>query len=238
MVLEVREVSTGYNKKQTLFGVTLHVGAREMVSVIGPNGAGKSTLIKTIMGFLEVWEGSILYNGNRLNGMRPHTRVKMGIGYIPQGRPVFSGLTVQEHLELAARLSGENKRALMEKVYELFPLLFERRRQRADSLSGGERQVLALGRALLADPKVLVLDEPAAGLAPRMADYVFRELEKIHVRLGISALIVEHNLQLALSYSTRTYVLSLGRIRFEGASGQLLANRRLLASLFVGQVPP
>lgn len=237
MVLEVRDLSTGYGKKQTLFRVRLQLGEGEIVSVIGPNGAGKSTLVKAIMGFLHPWEGSVLLNGLELNGMRPHRRVRLGIGYVPQGRPVFSGLTVQEHLELAARLLGRNTRRELERVYDLFPLLFERRRQRADSLSGGERQILALGRSLVADPKVFVLDEPTAGLAPRLADLVFRHLERVHRLLGVSALVVEHNLQFALPYSARTYVLVQGRVRFEGESSQLLNDRHLLTSIFMGETP-
>lgn len=238
MVLRVHEISTGYNKKQTLFRVTMHVGAGEIVSVIGPNGAGKSTLIKAVMGFVKLWGGSVSYNGFQLNGVRPHHRVRLGIGYIPQGRPVFSGLTVQEHLELAARLLGKNKRSMIERVYDLLPILFERRRQRADSLSGGERQILALGRTLLMDPKLLVLDEPAAGLSVRMADRVFQELERMHSLLGVSALVVEHNLQVALSYSGRTYVLVMGKVHFEGPSSQLLNDPALLANLFIGQTSP
>jgi ABC-type branched-subunit amino acid transport system ATPase component len=224
-LLELRAVEAGYGSIQILHGVSLHVNAGEVVAVIGPNGAGKSTAFKVIMGFITHLRGEIVFDGRSLIGQRPDKILALGLGYVPQGRVVFSQMTVRENLEMGAYLERDKGaiKASMERVFSLFPRLGERRRQAAGSLSGGEQQMLAMGRALMMQPKMLMLDEPSLGLSPRLVDEVFDKTVEM-ARGGLTVMLVEQNAARALEIADRGYVLELGRNRFEGAGRDLLAN--------------
>jgi len=222
-VLEVQSLRSGYGPKEVLHGVSLHVGFGEIVALLGPNGAGKSTVLKTVMGFLKPWGGSINYRGEMINGREPHKLVRMGISYVPQGRVIFPHMTVLEHLKLGAwTLPKTQYPEALERIYTLFPRLAERHSQKSRTLSGGERQMLALAQALMIQPRLLFLDEPSLGLAPKLVDLVFEKITEINEKLGISILMVEQNAAKALEYSHRGYVLEMGRNRFEGPSEKLL----------------
>jgi branched-chain amino acid transport system ATP-binding protein len=224
-LLELRAVEAGYGSIQILHGVSLHVNAGEVVAVIGPNGAGKSTAFKVIMGFITHLRGEIVFDGRSLIGQRPDKILALGLGYVPQGRVVFSQMTVRENLEMGAYLERDKGaiKASMERVFSLFPRLGERRRQAAGSLSGGEQQMVAMGRALMMQPKMLMLDEPSLGLSPRLVDEVFDKTVEM-ARGGLTAMLVAQNAARALEIADRGYVLELGRNRFEGAGRDLLAN--------------
>jgi len=224
-LLELRDVQAGYGSIQILHGVSLHVSAGEVVSVIGPNGAGKSTTFKVIMGFIEHLGGEIAFEGKSLVGQRPDGVLALGLGYVPQGRVVFATMTVRENLEMGAYLERDKARLAqsMDFVYSLFPRLYERRRQMAGTMSGGEQQMLAMGRALMMRPKMMMLDEPSLGLSPRFVDEVFDKIVDL-ARGGLTVMLVEQNAARALEISDRGYVLELGRNRFEGSGRALLDN--------------
>ncbi|MGH7325918.1 MAG: ABC transporter ATP-binding protein [Candidatus Rokuibacteriota bacterium] len=224
-LLELRGVEAGYGSIQILHGVSLHVDEREVVSVIGPNGAGKSTTFKVIMGFINYLGGEIGFAGHSLVGRRPDRILGLGLGYVPQGRVVFTTMTVRENLEMGAYLERDKAtiRASMEYVFSLFPRLGERRRQLAGSMSGGEQQMLAMGRALMMRPKMMMLDEPSLGLSPRLVDEVFDKIVEM-AQSGLTTMLVEQNAARALEISDRGYVLELGRNRFEGTGRELLDN--------------
>jgi branched-chain amino acid transport system ATP-binding protein len=195
------------------------------VSVIGPNGAGKSTTFKVIMGFIQHLGGEIVFEGTSLVGQRPDRVLGLGLGYVPQGRVVFATMTVRENLEMGAYLQRDKARLAqsMDFVYGLFPRLYERRRQAAGTMSGGEQQMLAMGRALMMRPKMMMLDEPSLGLSPRFVDEVFDKIVDL-ARGGLTVMLVEQNAARALEISDRGYVLELGRNRFEGSGRALLDN--------------
>jgi neutral amino acid transport system ATP-binding protein len=199
--------------------------------VIGPNGAGKSTLIKTIFGLLAPRSGRIVLRGEDLTGLAPHSITRRGMSYVPQLDNIFPSLTVEENLEMGALDSSKAKEA-MERVYDLFPRLGERRTQAAGTMSGGERQLLAMGRALMPDPQVLLLDEPSAGLAPAFVEAVFEKVEEIN-RGGVTIVMVEQNARRALGMSDRGFVLDLGQNRFQGPGEQLLGDPKV-ADLYLG----
>jgi branched-chain amino acid transport system ATP-binding protein len=224
-LLTLRDVQAGYGSIQILHGVSLHVNEREVVSVIGPNGAGKSTTFKVIMGFITHLGGEIAFNGLSLIGQRPDRILALGLGYVPQGRVVFGPMTVRENLEMGAYLEPDRAKikASMDYVFSLFPRLGERPRQLAGSMSGGEQQMLAMGRALMMRPKMMMLDEPSLGLSPRLVDEVFDKIVEL-ARSGLTMMLVEQNAARALEISDRGYVLELGRNRFEGAGRALLEN--------------
>jgi len=224
-LLELRGVEAGYGSIQILHGVSLHVNEGEIVSVIGPNGAGKSTAFKVIMGFITHLAGDIAFDGASLVGRRPDRVLDLGLAYVPQGRVVFATMTVRENLEMGAYLERDRARMAeaMERVFALFPRLGERRRQLAGSMSGGEQQMLAMGRALMMHPKMMMLDEPSLGLSPRLVDEVFDKITEM-ARGGLTTMLVEQNAARALEVSDRAYVLELGRNRFEGAGRDLLAD--------------
>jgi branched-chain amino acid transport system ATP-binding protein len=225
-LLELRAVEAGYGSIQILHGVSLHVNAGEVVAVIGPNGAGKSTTFKAILGFATRRTGEIVFDGRSLIGERPDRILALGLGYVPQGRVVFGPMTVRENLEMGAYLLQDRAaiRAAIERVISLFPRLGERQRQLAGSLSGGEQQMLAMGRALMMQPKMMMLDEPSLGLSPRLVDEVFDKIVEL-ARGGLTVMLVEQNAARALEISDRGYVLELGRNRFEGTGHDLLENQ-------------
>ena len=224
-LLELRGVEAGYGSIQILHGVSLHVNPGEVVAVIGPNGAGKSTAFKVIMGFINHLGGEIVFDGRSLVGQRPDRILGLGLAYVPQGRVVFTTMTVRENLEMGAYLERDRAKveAAMERVFAMFPRLGERRRQVAGLMSGGEQQMLAMGRALMMRPKMIMLDEPSLGLSPRLVDEVFDKAVEM-ARGGLTVMLVEQNAARALEISDRAYVLELGKNRFEGTGAELLQN--------------
>jgi neutral amino acid transport system ATP-binding protein len=220
-ILEARDVVSGYGPVQILKGVSVSVGQAEIVTIIGPNGAGKSTLLKAIFGLLPVTDGHVILDGVHVTGLSPERLVRMGIGFVPQTNNVFSTLTVRENLEMGAFIREEGVSDRVSRVLELFPALKPRLGERAGRLSGGQRQMVALARALMLDPKILLLDEPSASLSPLMSETVFEKIREIN-RLGMAALIVEQDAKHALAMSHRGYVLASGENRFEGPAHLLL----------------
>ncbi|MHB1810442.1 MAG: ABC transporter ATP-binding protein [Solirubrobacteraceae bacterium] len=236
-VLRTEALVAGYQPGVDIVrGLDLTVGAGEMVVVVGPNGAGKSTLIKALCGLVAVRGGRILLGGEDVTRARPHAIVKRGVGYVPQRENAFPRMTVEENLELGAmpfpKLSSTDAKARM---FELFPRLAQRRRQLADILSGGERQMLAIARALIAQPRLLLLDEPSAGVDPGVVEIIWEKIEEVRAA-GVTVLMVEQNARRALSMADRGYVLDLGQARFEGPGAQLLANPAI-GELYLGGRP-
>ena len=232
-VLETRGLVAGYVADvDILHGVDLTVEPGEIVTIVGPNGAGKSTLIRAVIGLLAPREGSVLLRGEEITGTPPHRVVAQGIGYVAQRDNVFTTLSVEENLELGATALGADPEPRLPKVLELFPRLRERRRQRAGTLSGGERQMLAMARALIAEPDLLLLDEPSAGLSPLSMETIFEKIREIN-EAGVPLLMVEQNARRALAMSHRAYVLDLGRNRFEGTGAELLHDPKVI-DLYLG----
>ena len=224
-LLRAESLTAGYGKMPILHGVTLEVRQGEMVSVIGPNGAGKSTAFKTIVGFLRPSDGRVVLDGQDITGLRPDQVLHRGLAYVPQGRIVFPQMTVLENLEMGAYIErdGRRIREALERVYVLFPILAARRRQRAGTMSGGEQQMVAIGRALMTTPKLVLLDEPSLGLAPKFVSIIFERLTEMK-RAGYTLMVVEQNAARALAVADRGYVLELGKNRFEGTGDALLAD--------------
>ena len=232
VVLRTEGVIAGYVPEvDILNGVTVTVGEGQIVTVVGPNGAGKSTLIKTIFGLLKPREGRIVLRDEDITGAKPHTITRRGMNYVPQLDNVFPSLTVEENLEVGS-LDTSRTRDHIDRMYELFPRLGERRRQAAGTMSGGERQMVAMARALMTDPQVLLLDEPSAGLAPAFVEAIFEKLADVN-RAGVTIVMVEQNARRALSMSDRGYVLDLGKNAFEGEGRQLLSDEKV-AQLYLG----
>ncbi|GIX49087.1 MAG: ABC transporter ATP-binding protein [Candidatus Tectimicrobiota bacterium] len=228
LLLEVHRVCAGYGDLQVLWEVSLHLQAGEIVAVIGANGAGKTTLLRTIAGLLRPTAGHIALAGTRLERLPPHRIVQGGVVRVPEGRKIFPRLTVLENLELGAYLPAakRQRRQSLEWVFGLFPRLKERRRQLAGTLSGGEQQMLAIGRALMARPRLLMLDEPSLGLAPLLVQEIFAIIRDIN-RDGVTILLVEQHVFHALRLAHRGYVLENGRIVLEGKAEALLANEHV-----------
>ena len=212
-MLQIKDLYVSYGMMEVLHGISIDVKPQELVSVIGPNGAGKSTLIKTIMGIVKPVSGQILYNGQDITKLPAHKRASLGIGYVPEGRRVFGKLTVEENLRMGAYELKDNNhiRENMEKVYEIFPRLGERKDQLASTMSGGEQQMLAISRALMLDPKMLLIDEVSMGLMPIMVNTCFDVIQKLN-KQGITILVVEQNANKALKVADRGYVLETGNI--------------------------
>lgn len=234
MLLNVQDVEIAYNRIKVLWGVTLCVGEGEIVSLLGANGAGKSTLLKGIMGIVPLQRGSISFLEKDVSKKRPWEKAKMGVAYIPEGGRVFPDLTVEENLMLIASLHKEafDVKENLDLVYSLFPVLKERLQQKAGTLSGGERQMLAIGRALMSKPKLLLIDEVSMGLMPKLVSEVFNTLSLLK-EYGISILLTEQNVPEALAISDRGYVLENGRITISGNSEELLGNEMVKTS-FLG----
>lgn len=231
-MLSLEKVVTQYGSIRALKGVSMRVAEGEIVALIGANGAGKTTALKTISGLLPLTEGEIFFDGANISKSPPEDIVKMGVGHVPEGRRVFSQMTVLENLELGAysRPGGKSSRQQVREdldwVFALFPKLSERTRQLAGTLSGGEQQMLAMGRALMSKPRVLLMDEPSMGLAPMVVSSLFRVIKEIN-RWGTTILLVEQNAFLALNTATRAYVLETGKISFHGKSKELLNNDKV-----------
>jgi ABC-type branched-subunit amino acid transport system ATPase component len=224
-LLSAYGLTAGYGNLDILHEVSLAVSVGEIVSVIGPNGAGKSTAFKAIVGFLQPKSGRVVFNGEEITGLRPDLVLRRGLAYVPQGRLVFPQMTVLENLEMGAYIVPESRKvaAALETVYALFPVLFERRRQKAGTMSGGEQQMVAIGRALMTSPRLVLLDEPSLGLSPKFVTLIFDTLIEMK-RAGYTLMLVEQNAVRALAIADRGYVLELGRNRFEGAGTALLAD--------------
>jgi neutral amino acid transport system ATP-binding protein len=227
-VLETQELVAGYSAElDILNGVSITVDAGQIVTVVGPNGAGKSTLMKSIIGLVAPRKGRVLLRGDEITGRRPHEIVRLGLGYVPQRENVFENMTVIENLELGAMGRARAEVASrIEELLQLFPRLGERRKQLVGTMSGGERQMVAMARALMPKPGILLLDEPSAGLAPMFVQAMFQQVAEINAA-GVSILMVEQNARAALALSHRGYVLDLGRNAFEGPGRQLLDDPRL-----------
>ena len=224
-LLRAECMTAGYGKMAILHDVTLEVRPGEMVSVIGPNGAGKSTAFKTIVGFLRPTSGRVVFDGQDIAGLRPDQVLVRGLAYVPQGRIVFPQMTVLENLEMGAYIErdGTRIRQALDRVCALFPILGERRSQKAGTMSGGEQQMVAIGRALMTTPKLIMLDEPSLGLSPKFVTLIFDKLTEMK-REGFTLMVVEQNAARALAVADRGYVLELGRNRFEGTGEALLAD--------------
>ncbi|MDA8160819.1 MAG: ABC transporter ATP-binding protein [Desulfobacteraceae bacterium] len=226
MLLSLRGVEAGYGPVAALRGVDLTVGQGEIVTLIGANGAGKSTLLLAISGLVAARRGEIVLAGQRIDGLPPHRIVGLGISQVPEGRRIFPQLTVRENLELGAFLRRDRQgvRADLDYVFSFFPILAERRRQDGGTLSGGEQQMLAIARAIMARPRLLLLDEPSLGLAPIVIRQIFSVVRQINQEQGVSVLLVEQNANLALKTASRGYVLENGEMVLSGSAGELLHN--------------
>lgn len=228
-LLELRNVSAGYGDFKVLHDINLHVNKGEIVALVGPNGAGKTTTLKTILGQTKLFSGKILFEGKDITGLPPHKRVSLGISMVPEGRRVFPTLTVYENLIMGAYLVKNPKdiRDSLEFVYNLFPILKERRNQKAGTLSGGESQMLAIARALMSKPKILLTDEMSLGLAPKIVIKLFDLVRKLRDEYGITILLVEQHVKQSLEIADRGYVIELGRIILKGTAKELLTNEDL-----------
>ena len=234
-LLEVQDIHAGYGKMEILKGVSLRVEAGQVVSIIGPNGAGKSTVFKTLFGLLPARQGHVRFDGEDVTNRPPADLLRRGITYVPQGRNVFPLMTVDENLRLGAyiRRRSADLEGEVERVYDTFPMLREARRKRAAELSGGQQQMLEMGRALLLRPRLMLLDEPTLGLAPLVFREIFRIIEDLR-RAGQTILMVEQNAAKALDISDYAYVLELGRNRFDG-SGEAIRNDERIRRLYLGR---
>lgn len=232
-ILEVQGVEGGYGHAKILNGVSLKLELGQLVSVVGPNGAGKSTLMKAIFGLIRVTAGRVLLDGKNITNTQPEELVKLGMAYVPQNNNVFPSLSVLENLEMGAYIRRDNYRARIEEMFTLFPDLRDSRQRPAGQLSGGQRNMLAMARALMLDTHVLLLDEPTAGLAPRVTLSVWERILSIR-ESGVAVLVVEQNTRMALERSDYGYILVTGRNRFEGPGSELIASKEV-ANLYLGQ---
>jgi branched-chain amino acid transport system ATP-binding protein len=224
-MLEIKHLSTGYETGDVLHGIDLKVGQGEIVALVGANGAGKSTLVKTVSGLVPARVGEILFEGKRIDRMKPRERVALGIAHVPEGRQIFPGLTVAENLELGAYSHGalDQKilRQRMERVCQPFPILLERLSEAVSNLSGGQQQMLAIARGLMAEPRLIMLDEPSLGLAPALVAEIFRMISGMRA-LGLAILLSEQNARSSLAISDRAYVIEQGRVALQGSGKELL----------------
>jgi len=231
-ILEIRNLRGGYTEADILLDFSLTVSEREIVAIVGPNGAGKSTAMKAIFGLLKIRGGHILLDGVEITGWAPSMIVRSGICYVPQVQNIFSEMTVHENLEMGAFLRKGDISHAFERVYQLFPDLRAKRKAVAGTLSGGQRQMVAMGRALMLDPKVLLLDEPTAGLSPKYMEQIFQISRDVR-DAGVAIVLVEQHAKQALAFADRGYVLAAGRNRYEGLGRDLLSNPSI-AQMFLG----
>jgi branched-chain amino acid transport system ATP-binding protein len=223
-LLDVRNITAGYGSTPILRGIDLAIQPSEIVAVIGRNGVGKTTMMRSLIGQLRVWQGSIKLNGLEISALPPERRAQNGIGYIPQGREVFPRMTVEENLAIGEMINHNRGRKLYDLVYGYFPILAERKRQAAGTMSGGQQQQLAIGRALIGNPDLLLLDEPSEGIQPSIIEEIARVMQRINKDLGTTILFVEQNLDMIMAMTQRCYVMDKGRIVAELPS-QALADR-------------
>ena len=235
-MLKISNIETFYGKIQALRGVDLDVNDGEIVSLIGSNGAGQSTLLMTISGVNKAKRGNIVFNGENIENQQPHKIVDMGICQVPEGRRIFSRLTVEENLRLGAHANEKGKyfENDIKEVYDLFPVLSDRKMQRGGTLSGGEQQMLAIGRALMSKPKVLLLDEPSLGIAPKLVNQIFLSIKNINKEKNVTIFLVEQNAKKALELADRAYVLVNGKVTIKGSGQELLKNKDIQAAYLEG----
>jgi len=233
-MLEVSNIDTFYGKIQALWGVSLRIDEAEMVALVGANGAGKTTLLNTISGLLHPASGSIEFLGKRTDGLTSYSIVELGMSHIPEGRRLFPDMSVRENLEMGAyaNRAWKHKQETLEQVYEIFPVLKERERQLARTLSGGEQQIVALGRGLMSRPRLSIVDEPSGGLAPLMVDEIFSVIQGLRDQ-GIAIFLIEQNVQQTLEIADRAYVLENGRVILAGESKKLL-EAELIRKAYLG----
>ncbi len=227
-ILEANNIFAGYGKSEVLHGVSIYIEKEEAITIIGPNGAGKSTLLKAIMGYIPIFKGDIYWRGDNITHLKPHEKVNRGFGYVPQLGNVFPSLTVRENLEMGGFIrSKEIVKERMDKAFQLFPILADRLKQKAGTLSGGQSQMLGMARALMTDPEVLMLDEPSAGLSPMVSEEVFSIITDIHKKMGRAIIIIEQDAYQSLSISDRGYVLVMGQNEFEDRADKILSNEKI-----------
>ncbi len=231
-LLHAEGIYGGYGGVDILSGVSVRIEPGEIVSIVGPNGAGKSTVMKAVFGLIRVRRGKVLFQDKDITHLRPDLIVRQGMCYVPQEYNVFPSLTVHENLEMGAFVRSDDYSAALDRVYELFPPLKEKRKQPAGNLSGGQRQMVAIGRALMLEPSLLLLDEPSAGLSPLFIEHIFERIKEIN-NLGVGILMVEQNAKQALALSHRGYVLVMGTNRYED-TGQNLIDNQEVAEMFLG----
>jgi len=231
-ILKTEGITAGYTKVDILHEVNIRVKSGEIVSVIGPNGAGKSTLLKTIFGILNPREGNVTLKNEDITGLKPDRIARKGISYVPQVDNIFPSMTIQENLEMGAFIRDDDYSQRLDEIYDLFPVLKERRKQKAGRLSGGQRQMVAMGRALMVDPRVLLLDEPSAGLSPILVSDIFEKIIEIN-ETGLSIIIVEQNAREALKMAHHGYVLAMGKNVLDDKGDALLANEEI-GRLYLG----
>ncbi len=230
--LKAEDITVGYTEIDILHNVTVTVRSGEIVSVIGPNGAGKSTLLKTVFGILKPRHGNVTLKDEDITGLRPDRIVRKGISYVPQVENVFPSMTIQENLEMGAFIRTDDYSQRLEEVFDLFPVLRERKKQKVGQLSGGQRQMVAMGRALMLDPQILLLDEPSAGLAPVLVSGIFEKIKEINAT-GVAMIIVEQNAKEALKMADHGYVLAMGKNVLDDTGEALLANEEV-GRLYLG----
>lgn len=233
-VLEATDIVAGYGDAEILHGVSVDLGASETVSVIGPNGSGKSTLLKSIVGLVKVRSGSVRLEGDKITNLQPEQIVRHGVGYVPQTENVFPSLTIRENLQIGAYIRDRRSvNKALDRVLELFPALMSRSRMKAGLLSGGERQMLAMARGLMVDPKIMLLDEPSAALSPKLRRLLFDKIAEIGSS-GVAILLVEQNARISLAMSNRAYVLAMGKNELHGDARTLLNNQEV-GRLYLGR---
>jgi branched-chain amino acid transport system ATP-binding protein len=235
-MLDIKNIQTFYGKIQALRDVSIKVNTGEIVSLIGANGAGKSTLLMTVSGINKPREGVIIFEGKNIEKEEPHEIVKLGISQSPEGRRIFSKLTVEENLKLGSNIyeNGKNYLNDIKEIFELFPVLSDRKTQRGGTLSGGEQQMLAIGRALMARPKMLLLDEPSLGIAPKLVNQIFAAIKNINKEKKVTIFLVEQNAKKALELADRAYVLVNGKVTIQGTGQELLKNQDIQAAYLEG----
>ncbi len=231
-ILRVEDVVSGYGSMEVLHGLSLDVEEGQIVSLLGPNGSGKTTLLRTVFGILSPWKGKIYFKGEDISGIPPERIARIGMGYAPQEENIFPSLTVQENLEMGAFIREDDWQPRSEEIYELFPDLTDRRKSRAGELSGGMRQMLAIGRALMLNPELLLLDEPSTGLAPLLVDAIFERIAKLNEQ-GVTVFLVEQNAQ-ALQIPDKAYILEGGEKKAEGSAQELLEDEEI-GRLYLGR---
>jgi branched-chain amino acid transport system ATP-binding protein len=224
-MLEIREVTSGYGEVQILWGATINLESGQLTSLVGANGAGKTTLLRTVMGQIKPWSGSIFFEGQDVSKLSAHSKANMGLVMVPEGRQLFTDMSVEENLQMGATPQRARKKTAsnLELVYEMFPRLKERRLQQSGTLSGGEQQMLAVARGIMSDPKILLIDELSLGLAPVLVLVLFQSLKQLKAA-GLTILLVEQNVQMALAISDFGYVLAHGKVELQGPSRELMDN--------------
>jgi len=226
--LEANNIFAGYGKSEILHGISICIEKGEAITIIGPNGAGKSTLLKAIMGYIPVFKGETYWKGENITHLEPHEKVSRGFGYVPQLGNVFPSLTVKENLEMGGFIQDKEMiKERMDKAFHLFPILADRLKQKAGTLSGGQRQMLGMARALMTDPELLMLDEPSAGLSPKVSEELFSTIADIHNNIDSAIIMIEQDAHQSLSISDRGYVLVMGQNEFEDRADKILSNEKI-----------